>query len=59
MAKPGVTTIEIDQAVEALYAKHGAMPLFKGYPGPKVPVPGRRPASRSTSRSSTASPASA
>ena len=38
MAKPGVRTIEIDQAVEALYARHGAIPLFKGYPG-RVPFP--------------------
>lgn len=39
LAKPGTRTIEIDRAVEALYAKHGAIPLFKGYPGPKVPFP--------------------
>ena len=39
MCKPGVRTIDIDQAVEALYAKHGAQSLFKGYPGPKVPFP--------------------
>jgi methionyl aminopeptidase len=38
MAKPGVKTLEIDQAVEALYATHGAQPLFKGYPG-RVPFP--------------------
>jgi methionyl aminopeptidase len=38
LAKPGAKTIEIDQAVEALYAHHGAVPLFKGYPG-KVPFP--------------------
>src|SRR5215469_16767667 len=38
MAKPGVRTIEIDQAVEALYASRGALPLFKGYPG-RVPFP--------------------
>ena len=38
MAKPGVKTIELDQAVEALYAAHGALPLFKGYPG-RVPFP--------------------
>jgi methionyl aminopeptidase len=38
MAKPGVKTIEIDQAVEALYASRGALPLFKGYPG-RVPFP--------------------
>lgn len=39
MAKPGVRTIAIDQAVEALYKKHGAEPLFKGYPGGRVPFP--------------------
>jgi methionyl aminopeptidase len=38
MARPGTRTIEIDQAVEALYASHGAVPLFKGYPG-RVPFP--------------------
>ena len=38
MAKPGVRTLEIDQAVEALYARYGAIPLFKGYPG-RVPFP--------------------
>jgi methionyl aminopeptidase len=38
LAKPGVKTIEIDRAVEAFFAKHGAVPLFKGYPG-KTPFP--------------------
>ena len=38
MAVPGRTTREIDLAVEAFYAAHGAIPLFKGYPG-KVPFP--------------------
>ena len=38
LAKPGTKTIEIDQAVEAFYAKYLAIPLFKGYPG-KVPFP--------------------
>jgi methionyl aminopeptidase len=38
MARPGVRTIEIDRAVEALYASHNAIPLFKGYPG-RVPFP--------------------
>jgi methionyl aminopeptidase len=33
MARPGVRTAEIDRAVEALYASHGAVPLFKGYRG--------------------------
>jgi methionyl aminopeptidase len=39
MARPGVKTVEIDQAVEALFARHNAIPLFKGYPGQKVPFP--------------------
>src|SRR3954471_1732338 len=39
MCRPGVKTIEIDKAVEALYASRGAVPLFKGYPGPRVPFP--------------------
>ena len=38
LARPGTKTIEIDQAVEAFYAKHNAVPLFKGYPG-RVPFP--------------------
>jgi methionyl aminopeptidase len=39
MAQPGVKTMNIDQAVEALYRQHKAIPLFKGYSGPKVPFP--------------------
>jgi len=39
MARPGARTTEINQAVEALYAQKGAVPLFKNYPGPKVPFP--------------------
>lgn len=41
LAVPGRRTIEIDQAVSALYAHYGATPLFKGYAGqnPKVPFP--------------------
>jgi methionyl aminopeptidase len=39
MAKPGTRTLEIDQAVDAHYAKHAAIPLFKGYQGEKVPFP--------------------
>src|SRR6201993_4222232 len=39
MARPNVTTIEIDQAVSELFRQHGATPLFKGYPGPVVPFP--------------------
>src|SRR5437588_3024647 len=39
LCKPGVKTVEIDRAVEALYASRGAVPLFKGYPGPRIPFP--------------------
>ncbi|MFO0809406.1 MAG: type I methionyl aminopeptidase [Gemmataceae bacterium] len=40
MARPGVKTIEIDQAVEEFYRIRGAIPLFKGYQGgAKVPFP--------------------
>jgi methionyl aminopeptidase len=38
LAVPGARTIEIDQAVEALYKQYNAQPLFKGYPG-RVPFP--------------------
>jgi len=38
MARPGVKTSEIDQAVEALFVAHGAESLFKGYKG-RVPFP--------------------
>src|SRR5437764_8487470 len=38
MCVVGTKTIDIDRAVEALYARYGALPLFKGYPG-KVPFP--------------------
>jgi methionyl aminopeptidase len=38
LVRPGVTTAEIDAAVEDLFAKRGAIPLFKGVPG-KVPFP--------------------
>lgn len=38
LIKPGVTTREIDAAVEKLFAAHHATPLFKNYPG-KVPFP--------------------
>jgi methionyl aminopeptidase len=39
MCKPGTRTLEIDQAVEGFFAKHNAMPLFKGYTGQKTPFP--------------------
>ena len=35
---PGITTSEIDLAVERLFEQRGAQPLFKGVPG-KVPFP--------------------
>jgi methionyl aminopeptidase len=38
MVKPGVTTGEIDAAVEEFFISRGATPLFKGVPG-KVPFP--------------------
>ena len=36
--RPGVTTGEIDDAVERFFQQHNAVPLFKGVPGP-VPFP--------------------
>lgn len=33
MAKPGITTLALDRAAEALILKHGAKPAFKGYQG--------------------------
>ena len=38
LIKPGVTTGEIDAAVEHHFALHNAIPLFKNFPGP-VPFP--------------------
>ncbi|MBL4886721.1 MAG: type I methionyl aminopeptidase [Planctomycetaceae bacterium] len=38
MIRPGITTGEIDRAVEALFQENSAIPLFKGFPGP-VPFP--------------------
>ena len=38
MVKPGVSTLEIDNAVEKYFAGFGAIPLFKGVPG-KTPFP--------------------
>jgi len=32
LAVPGVTTAELDEAVAAVFAEHGAVSLFKGYP---------------------------
>lgn len=33
MAKPGISTLELDRAAEALILKHKAKPAFKGYEG--------------------------
>jgi methionyl aminopeptidase len=38
LVRPGITTSEIDAAVEEFFAAHQAIPLFKGVPG-KVPFP--------------------
>jgi methionyl aminopeptidase len=38
LIKPGVTTAEVDAAVEQYFLDCGAVPLFKGVPG-KVPFP--------------------
>jgi methionyl aminopeptidase len=34
LVHPGVTTAELDAAAEEVIRKHGAVPTFKGYPGP-------------------------
>ena len=34
LIRPGVTTAELDAAAEEVIRKHGAIPTFKGYPGP-------------------------
>lgn len=34
LVRPGVTTAELDAAAEEVIRKHGALPTFKGYPGP-------------------------
>ena len=51
MVKPGVTTHEIDRAVEHFIRKQGAVPSFLHYNGYRP-----APASASTMRSSTAYP---
>lgn len=38
LVRPGVTTADIDQAVDRFFAEHHAVALFKGVPG-KVPFP--------------------
>ena len=39
LAKPGVRTIDVDRAVEEIFTRHGARPLFKGYTISSIPVP--------------------
>lgn len=39
MVEPGVSTIEIDRAVEALIRDEGGIPAFLNYPSPKNGVP--------------------
>ncbi len=34
LIRPGITTAELDAAAEEVIRKHGAIPTFKGYPGP-------------------------
>ena len=34
LVRPGITTAELDAAAEEVIRKHGAIPTFKGYPGP-------------------------
>jgi methionyl aminopeptidase len=38
LVRPGVSTREIDEAVDEVFARHQAQPLFKGYPG-EIPFP--------------------
>jgi methionyl aminopeptidase len=38
LVRPGITTGEIDAAVEKFFVEHKAIPLFKGVPG-KIPFP--------------------
>ena len=39
MVRPGVTTADLDATAEEVIRQHGAVPTFKGYPGP-YPFPG-------------------
>lgn len=39
MAKPGTKTVDINRAVEDLFIRNNATPLFKGYAGQKTPFP--------------------
>jgi methionyl aminopeptidase len=38
LIRPGITTAEIDAAIDRFFVENGAIPLFKGVPGP-VPFP--------------------
>ncbi len=38
LVRPGITTADIDAAVERFFTEHRAIPLFKGVPG-KIPFP--------------------
>ena len=38
LVRPGITTGEIDAAIDKFFAEQNAIPLFKGVPG-KVPFP--------------------
>jgi methionyl aminopeptidase len=38
LIRPGIRTMDLDQAVEEVFARYRATPLFKGFPGP-VPFP--------------------
>ena len=33
LVKPGMSTLEVDEAVESFIRRHGAVPAFKGYRG--------------------------
>ena len=39
LVRPGVTTSEIDLAIERFFEEQNARPLFKGFPGEVVPFP--------------------
>ena len=42
LVAPGITTLELDEAVAAVFRKHRAIPLFRGYPSSvkgKAPFP--------------------
>src|SRR5258708_8053657 len=38
LVRPGVTTAQIDAAIDRFFAEHSAVPLFKAFPG-QVPFP--------------------